>query len=79
MTLKRLKDEVSLIGKVEKITMMELRQQPGEVFASVALGKTFVVTKKGKPVGIISKPPGETLRINIGSSGEVTYGPRMGE
>ncbi len=72
--MKTVKDEVSLSGKVEQITLMDLRKQPGEVFASVALGKTFVVTKMGKPIGIISKPPGETLSMTIESDGTITYG-----
>lgn len=71
--MKKLADEVSIVGKCEQITMMDLRREPGEVFASVALGKVFIVTKAGKPVGIISKPPGETLTIVIGSKGEVSY------
>lgn len=71
--IKTLKDEVSLSGKVEQITLMDLRKQPREVFASVALGKIFVVTKMGKPIGIISKPPGETLSRIIASDGTITY------
>lgn len=72
--MKMLKDEVSLSGKVEQITIMDLRKQPGEVFRSVALGKTFVVTKNGGPIAIISKPPGETLLMIIASDGKTTYG-----
>ncbi len=72
--MKMLKDEISLKGKVEQITLMELRQHPGEVFSSVALGKTFVITKSGKPVAIISKPPGETLSMTIETDGKITYG-----
>ncbi len=69
-----LKDEVSLSGKVEQITLMDLRKHPGELFASVALGKTFVVTKNGDPIAIISKPPGETLMMTFEPDGKVTYG-----
>ena len=72
--MKMLKDEVSLSGKVEQITLMDLRKQPGEVFGSVALGKTFVVTKNGDPIAIISRPPGETLMVTVEPNGEVTYG-----
>ncbi|HEA66882.1 hypothetical protein LCGC14_2028010 [marine sediment metagenome] len=71
--MKTLKDEVSLSGKFEQITLMDLRRQPGEVFTSVALGKTYVVTKNGKPIAVISRPPGETLLTVIESNGEVTY------
>ncbi len=76
--MKILKDEVSLSGKAEEITLMDLRQQPGEVFASVALGKVFVVTKKGEPIAVISKPPGETLLTIIDEVGKVSYGTSMG-
>ncbi len=72
--MKMLKDEVSLIGKVEQITLMDLRKQPGEVFASVELGKIFVITKSGKPIAIISRPPGETLTVTVEPNGEATYG-----
>ena len=69
-----LKDEVSLSGKVEQITVMDFRQQTGEVFANVALGKIFVVTKRGNPIAVISKPPGETLLTTIMPDGKITYG-----
>ena len=76
--MKMIKDEVSLSGKVEHITMMDLRRQPGEVFSSVELGKVFVVTKGGTPIAIISKPPGETLSFLISPDGKVTYGTEQG-
>ena len=71
--MKTIKDQLTLNGKIETITAGELRQQPGEVLESVALGKTFVVTKRGSPIAVISKPPGQTLTINVGGSGEITY------
>jgi len=73
--MKKIAEEISLVGKCEWITMMELRQTPGEVFDSVALGKIFVVTQYGKPVGVISAPPGATLMTIIESDGSITYGP----
>ena len=72
--MKKLKDEISLSGKGEEITLMDLRRSPGEIFASVALGKVFVVTKRGEPIAIISKPPGETLTMVIDENGKRTYG-----
>ena len=71
--MKKIKDEVSLASKFEVITAMELRQNPGEVLDSVALGKTFLITKQGKPVAVLSKPPGETLTINVDKNGKVSY------
>lgn len=40
----------SLNGRVESITMMELRKNPGEVMDQVELGKVFVITRGGKAV-----------------------------
>lgn len=57
----------------EYITMMELRNSPGEVIDSVELGKTFVITKAGRPVAVISKLPGEQLTINVDSKGNISY------
>jgi antitoxin (DNA-binding transcriptional repressor) of toxin-antitoxin stability system len=63
--MKKLKDEVSLIGKCEEITMMDLRKTPGEILDSVCLGKQFIITKQGKRIAILQglniKPKIETL------------------
>lgn len=71
--MKTIKDQVSLNGKIETISAQELRAQPGEVLESVALGKVFVVTKRDKPIAVISKPPGQTLTIEVGRNGEISY------
>lgn len=71
--MKQINEEISLAGKFEQITIMDVRKQPGEVFESVSLGKTFLVTRNGKAVAVISKPPGETLGITVGSKGEINY------
>lgn len=73
--MKKIAEEISLVGKCEQITMMELRQAPGDVFFSVGLGKVYVITQYGKAVGVISKPPGETLTTHIGPDGSVAYRP----
>ena len=70
--MKRLKDEISLSG-VERITMTELRKCPGEIFTRVNLGKNFVITKSGKDVAIISKPPGRKLLMSFDSAGKLEY------
>ena len=64
-----------LVDKFETITATDFRMNPGEVFDSVIMGKTFLVTKRGKAVAVISKPPGETLAITIDSKGNTTYEP----
>jgi len=63
--MKRVKDEVSLVGKVETISMMDLRKTPGEIIESVRLGKQFIITKGKKRVALLQglniKPKIETL------------------
>lgn len=69
----RLNQEVSLAGRLEKITISELRSKPGEVFQSVILGKTYLVTQRGKTIAVIGKPPGVELSICVGRKGEINY------
>jgi hypothetical protein len=71
--MKNIKDEISLAGKLETISMMELRQQPGEVLKSVELGKTFVVERNGKAIAVLSQLPGQNLTLVIGRRGERSY------
>lgn len=54
--MKRLKDEISLKGKSESISISEFRAQPGSVLQQVELGKRFDVTRQGKIVATISPP-----------------------
>lgn len=55
--MKKLTDMGFLEGEVETITMVDLRRQPGEVFAQAELGKTFIITRAGKPVVQLKKIP----------------------
>jgi hypothetical protein len=71
--MKRLTQEVSLEGNFETITITDLRSRLGEALVSVALGKVYLVTKQGKPMAVISRPPGETLTMEIGPDGAVGY------
>jgi len=71
--MRKIKDEVSLIGKTEVITMMDLRKNPGEVISSVELGKTFIITRSGRQVAVLSKLPGEQLTMTIDSKGRTIY------
>ena len=68
--MKKLKDEIkesrALYGKSEKITMMELRQNPGEIIDSAELGKTFFITKNSNPVAVLMPlPDPKSLSGNI--------------
>ena len=73
--MKKIVDHVlqQMSQQFETITAMDLRKQPGEVLDSVALGKTFLITKAGKPVAVLSKPPGETLAIVVDSKGKISF------
>lgn len=71
--MKKLKDCVSLKGQMDTITVDEFRRNPGDVFAQVAMGKIFVISRYGKAVAVLSQPPGEALDIEIGPTGLPTY------
>ena len=58
---------------MEKITMMQLRKQPGEVIDMVVLGKTYILTRGDKEVAVISKLPGVNLTINVDSHGNINH------
>ena len=51
----KLSDMNLLGGESEKITVMELRQGAGDILDQVELGKTYTITRRGKPVGVLSK------------------------
>ena len=73
--MKKISDHVcqEMSKQFETITAMDLRRQPGEVLDSVALGKVFVITKSGRPVAVLSKPPGETLTIVVDRKGQIGF------
>ena len=71
--MKRLDQEVSLVGALENISMMDLRSHPGEILTSVSLGKTFVVERNGKPIAVLQKLPGTDLTIVADQHGKVSY------
>jgi len=70
--MRRLTDELSLSGKLETISMMDLRSRPGEVLDAVILGKTFILARSGKPMAVLSKLPGD-LAIVVNPNGDLTY------
>ncbi len=61
-----------LVDKLETITMMDLRRDVGFIATQVRLGKTYVVTKQGKPAMILLRPPGE-LAIHVDGKGNETF------
>ena len=62
--MKTLKQEVgSLAGRDETISMTELRAQPGDIMAQVALGKKFHITHGGKIVGMITQSEPNALEL----------------
>ena len=63
LKLKRLTDMKLLAGKTERICMTELRQRPGDVIDQVQMGKTFVITKQGKEVAVLSPPEPNALEL----------------
>jgi len=46
--------KTSLAGELETLTIMEFRSAPGEVFKAVQFGREFVITKKGKPIALLT-------------------------
>lgn len=71
--MKTINEEIDLSDKLEIITMMDLRKNPGEIIAQVALGKTFIITKAGKQMGVLQKLPGDSLTVTVNSKGKLGY------
>jgi antitoxin (DNA-binding transcriptional repressor) of toxin-antitoxin stability system len=71
--MRRLKQEASLIGQFESITVSELRQRPGEILTCVELGKTFLITRQGREIAVLSLVPGQTLSITVESDGSLKH------
>jgi antitoxin (DNA-binding transcriptional repressor) of toxin-antitoxin stability system len=70
--MQRIQEAVQL-NDLETITMTELRGRPGEVMRMVELGRTFIITKGGKPLGVLSRIPGEQLGLEAASDGTFSY------
>jgi prevent-host-death family protein len=73
VSYKKLRELRPMRGKIETITAMDFRRQPGEILDSVSLGKTFVITKQGKPCAVLQPLPGETLTIVAKRDGSMEY------
>jgi len=52
-----------LAGQTEEITMMDFRRRPGDMIDQVQMGKTFVITKSGHVVAVLSQPKPNALKI----------------
>lgn len=53
---KTIEDKALLKGQTERITMVQLREGPGDVITQIQMGKRFVLTRAGKPVAVMHKP-----------------------
>jgi len=71
--MEKLKDKVSLVGKIETITMMDFRASPGEILTSVEIGETFIVTRNKIPIAVLSKMPGNMLTTVVDKKGKKSY------
>jgi prevent-host-death family protein len=72
--MRKISHEIDLRGKFERISATDFRQSPGEVLDSVHLGKTFLITKSGKPWAVIGPLPGP-LTIVVKADGGIDYAP----
>lgn len=71
--MKRLHDQVVLDKGLERITLTDLRGRPGEVMTLVSMGKTYVLTKHGKDLAVLSKVPGVQLSLEVNRKGVITH------
>lgn len=71
--MKRLRELTPFAGKLETITAMDFRKSPGEILDSVMFGKTFVITKQGKPCALLTQLPGQRLAITVARDGKQSY------
>ena len=72
---KRLTETTMLRGIIEKISMSDLRQSPGDIIDQAQMGKIFIITKGGKEVATLQKLPGDTLTLFIDPKGKQHYLP----
>lgn len=75
--MNKIRQEVDLTGLIENITMMQLRNQPGEVLTQAGLGKTFIISRAGKPIAFITKlpevdKPSVSLGVVINNKGKIS-------
>lgn len=74
--MKTLKESVTFTGpRFEVITVSQLRAMPGDILAQVEFGKTFLITRNGQAVAVLSQPPGDSLAIVFNADGTKSYAP----
>jgi prevent-host-death family protein len=71
--MKKISQLVSLKQEIEHMSMSDLRANPGEVIESVRLGKTFIVSKAGRQIAVLSALPGSNLSIVVAADGSKSY------
>jgi len=72
--MKTAKEMRPLEGRRCEITIMDFRKAPGEVFAQVAMGMTFIVTRQGAPIATIGPPSFTDIAAIIEGHGhEITW------
>lgn len=71
--MKLIGEMLNLEGKLEVISLTDFRTRPGEVMEQVALGKTYVIERYGKEVGVLSRVPGTQLAMHVARDGRVTH------
>jgi antitoxin (DNA-binding transcriptional repressor) of toxin-antitoxin stability system len=59
----KLTDQPLLADTSEEITVSDFRSRPGDVLMQVQMGRTFTITKNGKPVAVIAKPELNALQL----------------
>ena len=67
-----IRSEVSLVGRVRELSMMQLRHHPGQVMDAVHLGMTFVIKRGRSVVAIIQRPPAD-MTITVDKNGKFSY------
>lgn len=64
--------KIDLRGRTASVSMMELRQAPGEVIDCVARGMTIHLNKNGKRVGTIVPKDADADSAVINSDGSIS-------
>ena len=73
--MKKLREEMFLEGKIDSISMMELRESPGDIIDQAMLGKVIIIERFGRPAAMLTRlpkigEPSPVLGIRVGSNGD---------
>lgn len=74
-TKDRAAEDNLLVGSFQDIDMTYFRSNMGKIMLQVGMGKVFLLTygKDRKPVGVLSRPPGEQLMMEIDGDGKMSW------